>query len=139
MTKRRLPFQRTSVDEEKSNIYDEKDSGISSGDAQDSDILDLLLDDDNNDTSKVEAKDFIDLSVSELEKQNSIQNHNHFSEKEETPVKKKRGPKNKLLYRMGYNKEGEYVKIYQCHQCEKEYKYQSGVSNHLRQAHKSKQ
>ena len=121
------------------DVDDEKDSGISSDYNEDSDILDLLLDEDINETSQDENKDTIDAYVSEHKESNILVSPvkvDHMSSKQ---IKKKRGPKNKLLFRMAYNKEEEYVKIYQCHLCEKEYKYQSGVSNHFRQVHKLKQ
>ena len=132
-------FFRASEKYEKDTVEDDKDSGISSDDTDDSDILDLLLEEDNNESAKNESKDTFDLSLSEHEKANIEKTDITVYDEKLKPVKKKRGPKNKLLYRMAYNKEGEYVKIYQCHLCEKEYKYQSGVSNHFRQVHKLKQ
>ena len=98
---------------------EEIDSGISVDENRDTDITDLLVG---------ELDDSIETKMS------SITNPLNSS-----PAinKSKRRSKTKLKYRMEYSENGEIIKIYQCQLCEKEFKYQSGISSHITKVHTS--
>merc|ERR1719347_188862 len=132
--KRIVPFVSDALSVKKSLEDEERDSGISCDESRDSDILDLLLDeaDETESLSEPSLNEDNQKSVSSPQRDVEIETASH-----EISAKKKRGPKNKLQFRMAYNNNGEYVKIYKCHLCDKEYKYQSGVSNHFRQVHRT--